>query len=391
MSFPECRSLWTVLFAITFFALTGVARAEEIHDEFSIEEACDAIVGVIADTETGGNISRLRGKTFDVSFGFHNIALKSSFENYMRQKIERQLAVAYKMQVAFGDPDYNIIVTVWGFDDDLQERSIASVWDWSRRKGEPPANSIRVRLKFLDADDIAGSLALPAEGPFDPKSGGPGSVEPSAVASTVSLTNVTRDTKFTKPQQFVDGNVVRAKRGGAFGIELLVNDRPVTPQVGGDGFAFVRFNEKDEYKVRLYNNSNYRVGVELLIDGVDRGWFSQAEGALRVIQPRSTSVVNGWKLDSRQAAAFEVVPAQNSVAASLNRTGSIGTVHANFYRFYNSEEEKREAFDMIMRAFSKIDTKFGTGRGRTIPAPTVTVRGVKGDTLRGAVSVRYRK
>lgn len=184
-----------------------------------------------------------------------------------------------------------------------------------------------------------------------------------------------------KPQPKIQGTVFRASDNGMFGMELIVNGRPITPRVDAAGFAIVRLSERDTYEVRLVNDANFDCLVALTLDGVDSGWFSESSKALWVVRAKSSATIKGWSVNSSRAMKFEVSPPDESVAASLGKIGDVGVIQATFFRGYKPGEGKDPSDKGSL----------GTAAGDEFDWPVRTVQMERGKQARAMLSIRYDK
>ncbi len=184
-----------------------------------------------------------------------------------------------------------------------------------------------------------------------------------------------------KPQPKVNGTVFRAIDNGMFGMELIVNGRPITPSIDAAGFAMVRLSERDTYEVRLINDANFDCLVALSLDGVDSGWFSESSKVLWVVRSKSSATIKGWSVDSNRAMKFEVGPPDESVAASLGQIGDVGVIQATFFRGYKPGEGKDPSDKGGL----------GTAAGDEFDWKVKKVQMERGKTARAMLSMRYDK
>lgn len=140
----------------------------------------------------------------------------------------------------------------------------------------------------------------------------------------------------------VRGNQLRSSRDGPYGIELLVDDRPI-PVQDREGLAYAPIERGQTYAVRLTNDSDDLMAVRLMIDGISLFTFSEErveDGPGRgdprytvvYVSPHDQLVVPGWYKTGAESMAFKVTPyAQSGVArAGPPDPNAVGTVTATF-------------------------------------------------------------
>ncbi len=139
---------------------------------------------------------------------------------------------------------------------------------------------------------------------------------------------------FVNPNQQVTGqSVIRARGSGEFGIEVIANGIPRNAAPDG-GLAFVELVKDDKCEIRLINDADYEVAVQLTLDGVDCFWFTKSRSGLWLVPPHKSITVKGWQLNEKRAREFMIVPFEQSVAAQLGPAGKFGVIAASFRRAY---------------------------------------------------------
>jgi hypothetical protein len=181
---------------------------------------------------------------------------------------------------------------------------------------------------------------------------------------------------FVEPFQSVDGSIIRSRDDGQFGIEILVNGQGV-PAATEDGIAYVELSQGDEFEVRIINNADFEVGAYLMIDGLDSFWFAERRQARWIIAPGEDVVVRGWQFDAATARKFQIVPFEESVAATAGATGNVGVISASFY-----------PCRPVGRSYSPHAA--GVGTGDTVVNNVNFIRRTFGDII-ATVPVRYEK
>lgn len=187
--------------------------------------------------------------------------------------------------------------------------------------------------------------------------------------------NFSRDMlqSYRKPQQAIKDTLVRAKEGGLFGIEIIVNGKAQQPKVV-DGYAVIAEPEMDTFQIRLVNDAPYEVGMELALDGIDSYWYSNQLTGYWVVGPNSKRVVRGWQLDDQQEQDFTAVLPSRMKAAKTNVPRRLSLITASVYRAYQPDEpylDDSAPFSLVRtieaglvaqfyrRAFDHVGRKFG--------------------------------
>ncbi len=210
----------------------------------------------------------------------------------------------------------------------------------------------------------------------------PGSAKPNNQAPQTAL----RPNLGQLPQQHIQDGVVYAKKDGMFGIQIRSNDKPLRHSIYRDGLAMVEFKSEEYYEVALYNHAPFDVLVNLQIDGVDSGFFSKTKRLLWYIPAGKSTVIRGWQKDSETANKFSIVAKEDSLAYQQGFSMNVGTVHANFFRAFNNQEELLK--DPEEAKLANTRGPVGTGVGPEHQAKVLTVQKIPG-AMRAGVSIRY--
>jgi len=240
---------------------------------------------------------------------------------------------------------------------------------------EKPVGDINSKLVVTNRNEIARITGIPLETPND--SVGKGLVPAISVA-------------LRKPEQKVNGpqgTVIRARDGGQFGMEVLVKDSP-RPVSTVNGLAFVDLKQEDKCKIRLINDADYTVAVELTLDGLNSFHFSPDKKNFWLVPPKNQLVIGGWQINEKDAEEFMIVPLAESAAAKANSIGNVGVISAGFYRAYSEGETIPESDDPEFIGHSP---SVGFGTGATIDQQIRRVKVTIGANLRGLIPVRYSK
>jgi hypothetical protein len=232
------------------------------------------------------------------------------------------------------------------------------------------------------ADGVAGMIGLTAS--LDPRA-----------------TEIERDKELRKqltdPKPNIKSSVIRSKPGSPYGIELIVNDQP-REALEKEGLAYVGITRGETYGVRLYNDSEQEMAVQLRIDGLSMYAFSEVrytEGP-RKGEPRYTSVIlgphkavtiPGWHVTNEKTDKFLVMEYAKSAAGGLNHTASLGTITASFQASWPEGEPAPKDEPGRARGSGSGDA---TGFGPRIDMKYQEVKRNMG-VIRDVVSVRYTK
>ncbi|MCA8997780.1 MAG: hypothetical protein KDA80_12365 [Planctomycetaceae bacterium] len=198
-----------------------------------------------------------------------------------------------------------------------------------------------------------------------------------------------------------DAEFLEAAKGSPFRIQVLV-DRP---NAAGEydeqyepisledrrGLAFAPFQQGDRYAIRIFNDTEFDVGVALEIDGINSLSISQNEEfrkrGLWVVPRKGRGLVKGFHLDNLKVASFlvDTEERQESTIRQLGPASKIGTVSVAFFFAWIEGE--------TVPQFAK---NLGTPKDLvTIPGPEIenpseTVERVFCQTSVARITFRYR-
>lgn len=172
----------------------------------------------------------------------------------------------------------------------------------------------------------------------------------------------------------VGPTVVAASSSSRFHIEVLVARNqgapfePMPIETRG-GFPFVPMTEGNLYRVRIHNNSDIDVGVELLIDGINTLHFAEnpaiKESGKWVVTARSVVDIQGWFVNQGTVDTFLITSVPEGVASQLGRPQRIGNITAVFFPAWEGNDVP--AFEQLLAA--------GRSRGATGRGPSDSFRG----------------
>jgi len=198
-----------------------------------------------------------------------------------------------------------------------------------------------------------------------------------------------------KPKFHLDGeSIVAADETSPFRIEILARPAngseylPVTIQ-DKSGLAFAPLQEGELYAVRIYNDADFDVGVELLIDGLNTLEFSEQPGFKEtgkwVIRAHSSGTIKGYHVNNETVDAFQIAARPTGpVQDRLANPDRIGTVLAGFHVAWPEDQTP----PLVARILGQ-SRNLLTIRGPRIEAPSDTVERVFCKTAVAFVGVRY--
>jgi hypothetical protein len=201
---------------------------------------------------------------------------------------------------------------------------------------------------------------------------------------------------YDQPKTFVKGTRVSANADDQLAIEVLIDDQPQPVKVE-DGLAYLAENigRGKVYAVRLINDSDREMAVELKIDGLSMFQFSELRhkdgpnqgqplyGSV-IVEPHKHVVVRGWHCNNEQSKEFKVTAYPETAAASVNQTANVGTITANFRASWPTNEGPPADEPSGQKGPD------GTGFGDTFNQKVQEVPRKVG-VIRASVSVRYSR
>lgn len=191
---------------------------------------------------------------------------------------------------------------------------------------------------------------------------------------------------------------------GDFGMEILVNGRPVR-ELPHQGRTYIEAMQGKEYAVRLVNRTGERVAVALAVDGlnsIDARRTSAREARKWILGPWETVTIGGWQTSGSTARRFYFTTERDSYGNWLGRTENLGVISAAFFRERPREIVRDQRFSRgaaegapPMAKSSVGDEDAATGIGREVdhrvrevafdaeadPAATIDVRYEYRDSL----------
>jgi hypothetical protein len=205
---------------------------------------------------------------------------------------------------------------------------------------------------------------------------------------------------FFQPKAYLDGGAVLAGEKSPFGVELLVDGKPVAAKEK-DGLAVAAVERNQEYSVRLINRSSLEMAVRLSIDGLNVFQFSELRQPanrpdgkpnprkgeplydLILVPAKGEVVVPGWHRTNEKVLGFKVLEYAQTAASQFGKDDApVGTITATFAAAW----EKDPPADEPPLARGVGDDGTGFGRPKEQKTEPV-VRNI--GAVRASVSVRY--
>lgn len=199
-----------------------------------------------------------------------------------------------------------------------------------------------------------------------------------------------------------DRSRVSARRGpfkmAVLGKPTPEAEVPLAAEVD-EGTAYVGVPRGEHYAVRMFNDSDQLIAVELVIDGVNVFHLSENPGWKQlgkfVVKPHSTATIPGWHLDGDEYGQFLVGSYPKSLAASIGAPASqAGTITAVIHRAVSTRPpppadvpEPRTGAPPEP-GMGAPDDPAGTAVGRTTRHETGSQRIRIGEVV-GGISIRY--
>jgi hypothetical protein len=204
---------------------------------------------------------------------------------------------------------------------------------------------------------------------------------------------------FFEPKAYFDGGVVLAGEKSPFGMELLLNAKPVVPQ-DRDGLAYAPIPRGQEYQIRLVNRSDREMAVRLSIDGLNAFTFCEQRQPemidgkpnprkgqplydLILVPAKGEVTVPGWVINAKKALGFKVTEYPRTAVAQLGRDDlPAGTITATFSAAWTGAPPADEP------PMSRGPGDDGTGLGSPKEIDAKPVERKVG-VVRASVSLRY--
>jgi len=217
---------------------------------------------------------------------------------------------------------------------------------------------------------------------------------------TVSLpAKATRDDRNEKikeavesPHAFLEGTRVRAKKGGEYAVEVVVNGQPRKPTLDDKGNPFVDVKRGEIYHVRVYNDTKAEGAVSLSIDGLDQFHFSKVRDPKTgkpkysnyIVPAGGNYTIEGWHKDNTQVDQFLVTEYGKGAASQAKVYGKTGVLTVTFRVSALNSKDLPE--DDGGRGATENETGFGPPKAVNLKEVTRTL-GVERDII----SIRYTR
>jgi hypothetical protein len=126
----------------------------------------------------------------------------------------------------------------------------------------------------------------------------------------------------------------------AVSVEIDGHEAPLYPAPDGSGRRYLEAREGASYAVRLENRTGERVGVVLMVDGLNAISGVQAipyswapPGRMYVLDPWDSTTVRGWRTSLSEIRRFTFVDERSSYAARAGKaSGKMGWIEVSVYR-----------------------------------------------------------
>jgi hypothetical protein len=183
-----------------------------------------------------------------------------------------------------------------------------------------------------------------------------------------------------------------------FRMEILIKEgegyvpRPLDTR-GGE--AFVPIKRKEVYAVRLVNEHDFEIAVQLTIDGLSMFAFADGNNPKTgaafhsvIIGPKSKTTVYGWYRNEKQMNEFLVTEYAHSAAAELMSVDRVGSVTASYCASW--PPDGKPPADEPKEPARHAKSADATARGLLVEKESESLARTLG-VVRGSVTVRYAK
>jgi hypothetical protein len=112
-------------------------------------------------------------------------------------------------------------------------------------------------------------------------------------------------------------------------FSLLTNNGNDITEYSKDGLTFVEGRKGSEYKIKVYNQSSYKIKAILSVDGLDIISGKRADGNSKgyVINPYSVLIIDGWRINNDEVRKFFFTKSKNTYNAKTgNDTNNLGVI-----------------------------------------------------------------
>ncbi len=133
---------------------------------------------------------------------------------------------------------------------------------------------------------------------------------------------------------FVGPGSAAATQCSGYSMEILINGVPQA-EISARGTTYVEALGGAEYAVRITNHTSRRIAVALAVDGlnsIDARTTSAVNAKKWVLAAHESITVRGWQTSTATARRFFFTTQEQSYAAWLGKTGSLGVIEAVVFR-----------------------------------------------------------
>jgi hypothetical protein len=271
------------------------------------------------------------------------------------------------------------------------------------RREAPGPKVLAIQLKGIVEDDLGKVLTdftfkhtVKGEAAFVSLLGTPVSLPPEDSPEK-------RDTRLREslrePKTFISGSRVSASADGRLAIEVLVNGQPRALKKE-DRLAYLsdRIKRGETYAVRLINDTEQEMAVQLSIDGLSVFQFSELrhkEGPKMgqplyssvIVGPHKNVLIRGWHRTNERSDELLVTEYAKTAAASVLQPANIGTITATFRAAWPRDQAPPADEPSRPKGSTSGD---GTGFGKSFDQKFKELQRTIG-VIRSSVSVRYTK
>jgi uncharacterized caspase-like protein len=178
----------------------------------------------------------------------------------------------------------------------------------------------------------------------------------------------------------VNGTSIQPAAGSKFGVEIVKvapgeKEFPPLRPDRRDGVPVVGLREGDSFAIKLKNDNDFEVGVQVSVDGLDTLMLSTREkqsGRFWILQPHQIAMIKGWPLTDNRIALFRVGEFPNSIAGASVGREKQGSVCVSFH-------ELKTPRAGIGAAPGPVERELGSSESPSL------------GELRSAVTVRYSR
>ncbi|MFO1350568.1 MAG: hypothetical protein U1F68_07795 [Gammaproteobacteria bacterium] len=161
--------------------------------------------------------------------------------------------------------------------------------------------------------------------------------------------------------------------------------------------AYLEARENDEYGVRIYNRSRYRIGVVVAVDGrnIISGERSELQPSERmyILGPHESALYNGWRTGKNQVNRFYFTEAGDSYSAAWGDYSAMGVIAVAAFKERVPVYEPRPDQDLSRRSDKRAApgarAEPGTGFGEEEYSPSRQVEFLAEDRAFARYFLKY--